>query len=156
MDLYLAREWLTPRSTTGILMVEGQVFYTLELPVRDGLPGSAIPPGRYPIRLLSSPRFMQVGLTDEWVREYAPLMPHIVDIPGRSLIMIHWGNEPDETDGCVLIGLSHEQDFVGSSRTAFAAFYALIQNSAAIDDLWINIKGGPPQGTAPTAPIVTT
>ena len=144
MELLLRRLWLTTRSTCGQLEVESLKLFTLELPVRDGKPGSAIPPGRYPIHLRASPRFMQVGMHDEWVATYAPLMPHIDDIPGRSLIMIHWGNYPEETEGCILVGMEHAPDGLVNSRQAFTMLYEMI--AACTDgDCWITIEGGAPE-----------
>ncbi len=153
MELLLRRLWLTQRSTCGQLEAESLKLFTLELPVRDGKPGSAIPPGRYPIRLLASPRFMQVGIRDEWVATYATRMPHIVDIPGRSLIMIHWGNFPEETEGCILVGMEHAPDAVVNSRQAFTMLYEKIA-ACQDEDCWITIEGGAPE--ADPTPLTST
>jgi len=148
MEITLQRLWFTGNSTCGELSVEGRIGpYTLELPVKDGLPGSAIPPGRYKIELAPSPKFLSVR--DTWVEGYAKRMPHITGIPGRSLIMIHWGNQPENTDGCILVGLSHDTDTVGKSRQAFDSLYTLIGEAAQADECWINVQGGLPLDTTP-------
>lgn len=58
--------------------------------------------------------------------------------------MFHWGNFPTETDGCVLVGLSHDVDEIGGSREAFESLYALVHDSAAAGECWVNVQGGIP------------
>lgn len=138
MNLTLQRLFFTSRSTCGELFVEGQAqrfCYTLELPVVDGLPGSAIPPGAYTIELSPSPKFMKSS--DSWVERYAHQMPHLVGIPNRSLIMLHWGNTPENTDGCILLGDSHDLDSIGESRMAFERLYSMLADGDTIE-----IQGG--------------
>lgn len=149
MELLLSTIEHDSLSTQGALEIDG-VFecYTLELPIKDGLPGSAIPPGRYPIRLYPSPKFL--SSSDPWVQKYAAEMPHIDDIPNRSLIMFHWGNfagdlpwtpevEHSNTEGCVLVGKSRGRDFIGGSRVAFASLYQKIYTAAKNDDCFVTI-----------------
>ena len=125
MKLTLQRLVLTPQSTCGQLHVNDELeCWTLELPVKDGLPGSAIPAGTWPVVLAPSPKFHLS--TDPWVEQYAMAMPHVQPIPNRSLIMIHWGNEPENTDGCILVGSTHQDNFIGGSRDAFAELYPKI------------------------------
>lgn len=142
MKLTLQRLFFTQRSTCGELFIDSQqqrFCYTLELPVKDGLPGSAIPPGTYRIALLASPRFMQAGEKDSWVAKYATAMPHLEGIPNRSLIMLHWGNAPENTDGCILVGNLHDLDTVGDSRTAFERLYPLLSDGDTLE-----VQGGVP------------
>jgi hypothetical protein len=139
MELTLTRTLLSSTSTEGELSVDGLfAAYTLELPVKDGLPGSAIPPGTYPIVLAPSPKFLQVR--DSWVQRYASAIPHIINIPNRTNILIHWGNDAADTEGCVLVGLTREQDFIGRSRDAFAALHAKLL--LATDPIHITVVGG--------------
>jgi len=122
MQLTLQRLVLTDSSTCGQLMIDDSLeCWTLELPVADGLPGSAIPAGTYPVFFKPSPKFESSN--DPWVKQYAAFMPHIEYIPNRSLIMIHWGNYPDNTEGCVLVGKVHQPNMVGQSREAFQELY---------------------------------
>src|SRR5260370_38332445 len=109
--------------TFGVVDTPWKV-YALELPYIDGLSGSAIPAGRFPIELQPSPKFETSQ--DPWVKKYAGAMPHINSIPSRSLIMIHWGNDSHNTDGCVLVGKTQGIDFIGHSREAFAELYSVI------------------------------
>ena len=141
MNLLLQRLWYTARSTCGEL----EQYKTLELPVVDGLPGSCIPPGTYEIVLAPSPKFQQSS--DPWVQRYADAMPHVV-CPPRSLIMIHWGNGPTDTEGCILVGLSHDVDMVQESRAAFASLYEKIKLALAEEKVFLIVQGGAPRERA--------
>ena len=93
--------------TEGYMFVDGQPFgFTLEDKVRsDGLKiygQTAIPMGLYKVTLEMSPRFQKK-------------LPKIHDVPGFNGILIHGGNTPADTFGCVLvarkrIGPGHIQD----------------------------------------------
>src|SRR5438445_11389781 len=92
MKLTIKRDIKAASGTMGILYLDGSLAgYTLELPVRDGKPGSAIPCGTYQVNLWNSPHFGRQ-------------MPLLVEVPGRSEIEIHWGNEVVDTRGCILVG----------------------------------------------------
>jgi Family of unknown function (DUF5675) len=141
MELTLNRTSFDDESTQGELSVDG-VFqcYTLELPNVDGKPGSCIPQGRYNVVLAQSPKFM--ANLDPWVQQYANQMPHLQNIPGRSLIMIHWGNDPKDTEGCILVGQNEAVDEVENSRLAFADLWDKINLPATNGDCWITLVGG--------------
>jgi hypothetical protein len=106
-------------------------LHTLELPVKDGLPGSAIPPGRYKVTVYNSPHFG---------RE----VPLLEDVPGRSEIEIHYGNYPTDSRGCILVGLEHDLDFVGQTRKAFQQLWETIEEPARAGECWITVQGGLP------------
>ena len=112
----------------GRMYVDSQFqAYTLELPKKDGLPGSCIPVGTYPVVAYPSPHF---GRT----------MPLIIGVPGRSKIEIHYGNLPEETRGCILVGQTQEQDFIGNSRAAFDALWAKAQGPMEQGNCTITIE----------------
>lgn len=129
MKLTLNRKWPTPASTGGELLLDGAwECFTLELPVGDGKPGSAIPPGTYAVKIAPSPKFGRD-------------MPRLYDVPGRSGILIHWGNyagdipataaiEEADTEGCILVGQVRSQDFVGQSSAAFEALFSKIASAS--------------------------
>lgn len=164
LELTLQRLWHTPISCCGELTaveLPSRRLFTLELPVKDGLPGSAIPPGRYNIVLAPSPKFM--SSMDPWVQRYAKQMPHLIGIPRRSLIMIHWGNyagdipttaaiEHANTEGCILVGRGRDTDMVSDSRAAFEELFTVIEGAARADECWINVQGGRPSVLAETDP----
>lgn len=141
MNLVLQRDVFTDLSTSGEVFIDGEhECYTLELPNKDGKPGSCIPQGTYRIELQPSPKFMRS--TDPWVQKYAHRMPHINGISGRSLIMFHWGNRPEDTDGCVLTGTTRDPDFIGQSRPAFEKFFDKIFADAESGNCFVTVLGG--------------
>lgn len=104
LEMTLQRVHFTKLSTCGELIAGSLDLKTLELPVKDGLPGSAIPPGRYKVTIYASPHFG---------RE----VPLLQGIPGRSEIEIHYGNYPTDSRGCILVGLTHDLDLQTESES---------------------------------------
>jgi Steigviridae/Suoliviridae L,D-carboxypeptidase/transpeptidase len=144
MDLKIIRDVLDSRSTEGDFIVNDAFeCYTLELPVKDGMPGSAIAPGAYDLTLEPSPKFM--ASSDPWVQKYAKLIPHINGIAYRSHILVHWGDFPENTDGCVLVGRKRGRDFLAESRLAFEALHAkLLSVWMAKELMRLQVIGGIP------------
>lgn len=149
MNLALTTKSIDSLATQGELDID-RVFecYTLELPYVDGSVGSAIPEGTFPVVLQPSPKFMRSF--DPWVKQFAEQMPHIIDIPGRSLIMFHWGNfagdlpgtpeiEHSNTEGCILVGRSEGEDFLRESRIAFESFFGKIRSPAASGNCFLTV-----------------
>lgn len=98
MKLQLQRRYKGPDYTIGSLLVNGAYFSdTLEDRVRDipregKIPGkTAIPDGEYKVILSHSPRFK---------RE----LPRLLNVPYFDGILIHRGNTPNHTEGCILVG----------------------------------------------------
>jgi hypothetical protein len=85
-----------PQQTEGILYVlDGNktVFSckTLELPWRDNQRRiSCVPDGTYKVVRRSSAKYKNHF--------------HLLDVPNRSLILIHQGNYNHQTMGCILVG----------------------------------------------------
>ncbi len=135
MILHLLRTTYTARSTIGTLTADGvPECDTLEDVRRpDGAPkvpgATAIPPGRYRVTHPVSRRFGQP-------------MPHLADVPGFGGILIHYGNSPADTEGCILVGTAGERpDWIGSSRAAFAPLEAKIAAALAVgEQVWITVE----------------
>jgi hypothetical protein len=143
MLLTLLRTNFTDLSTEGELSIDNeaqQFCYTIEMAYKDGLPGSAIPAGTYPVILAPSPRFELS--TDPWIMRYAALMPRIINIPNRTGILIHWANLGTELEGCIAVGSTQAKDFIGESRPTFEKLWSLIEGPARANDLGIRIVGG--------------
>jgi len=108
MHLRVIREPSTAAATLGILLIDG-VFacWTLEDVVREvKIPGeTAIPAGRYDVRLSLSQRFQKV-------------LPEVLAVPGFTGIRIHAGNTQADTHGCVLVGRVRAYDRVEESKLA--------------------------------------
>lgn len=88
------------KQTLGVLTIGtgNQVLYmckTLELPWRDNANSiSCVPAGTYKVKKYSS--------------ETYPGVYELQDVPGRSKILIHWGNYNRNTQGCILVGSEHK------------------------------------------------
>ena len=99
MEFVLYRDVFERDYTLGRMSVDGRPLgYTCEDTDRKLEEGgtkipkrTAIPRGRYRIRLSMSGRFGRI-------------MPEIVDVPGFSGIRIHGGNTHEDTEGCPLLG----------------------------------------------------
>ena len=110
INLLLIRDTMTDASTMGKLFLNGEEFCdTLELAWKDNQRSiSCIPAGEYKVRL----RLPRESAT----RDYIHLL--VQDVPNRSYILVHIGNTTSDTKGCILVGQSRQQDFVGNSTLA--------------------------------------
>ena len=82
---------------------------TLEIPWLDNQRNiSCIPDGQYNVRL----RLARESAT----RDYLHLL--VQEVPERNYILFHIGNSAKDTQGCILVGLTRQQDFVSNSRLA--------------------------------------
>ena len=113
--------------TIGKFYVDGKFFcYSLEDKVRkpgELVPGkTAIPAGTYPVSWGKSPR-----LSKQTNRDY--FTPRIDNIPGWQGVLIHTGNFPKDTVGCILIGLELYSDGIGKSQKACDWLFPKVQNS---------------------------
>lgn len=121
IDVYRFSE--SDRSILGRVAIDGQQFcFDLEparfTPVHAGHP--CIPCGVFKVRLTHSPHLGYVT-------------PELLDVPDRSNIRIHKGNEPKDSLGCTLVGESHgpEPDWVAQSAIAFDRLMEVLQAAEA-------------------------
>ena len=96
MKLMLVRDSFSSSSTDGVLFVDSRPFCNTLEPaqgkkVKYGK-GCCIAPGIYSIDLHYSPKFGKYMLT-------------LCGVRGRSGILIHSGNTPKDTVGCILVGM---------------------------------------------------
>ncbi len=118
--LTIARKYRSDTCTSGYFAVNGKIIaYTLERPWAGNAPIiSSIPDGTYNGVLRYDHR-------DTWRIE-------LQDVPGRNHIQIHVGNTPDDTEGCILIGLRLGDDLcsVIDSGMAYSALKAAFYGTA--------------------------
>lgn len=132
MNLRLVRKEFTTNSTIGDLYIDDQWFcYTLEDVVRESgvkVAGkTAIPAGIYQVVIDQSVRFKMD-------------MPHILNVPGFEGIRIHAGNTAKDTEGCPLIGMVKDKDFVGTSKVAFNSFMLKLEDGLRNGKVFITIE----------------
>lgn len=127
MKLTLIRDTETENSVTGRLYADGEFLcFTLENAWKDNEPRvSCIPEGVYPLSTKEYGRYWE---------KYKPLpIPILEDVPNRSQILIHPGNFPKDTLGCILVGDTRSKDFVGNSRNTWKKHHNVITNCNEIE-----------------------
>ncbi len=119
MKVILKRAWSDDRCTLGMLTIEGvkhDPFFTLENPARDTSKDNRIPKGSYICEPYSGMKYKNVYI--------------VKDVPGRSAILIHWGNFESHTEGCLLLGdgagMLNGQPAITASKPAFERFRNII------------------------------
>lgn len=129
--LTIARKYRDQKCTSGYLAVNGKIIaYTLELPWRGNAPLiSSIPDGRYS-------GLLRYDHPDKWRIE-------LKGVPGRQAVQIHTGNSPDDSEGCILIGLKLGGDLC-----------SVIDSKKAYDDLRIAFYGSSSPSSTPNKTIV--
>jgi hypothetical protein len=125
--------------TIGKILFDGEDsgLFTLEDKVRQ-IPGmsvvywkvpgeSAIPVGKYKLATRYSPHFKCE-------------LPHLLNVDGFEYVLIHWGNKPDDTEGCILVGSTWDghSGFIGASKVAFEKVLAAIKE--AKDEVWLEVS----------------
>ena len=135
MNLRVIREPSTVAATLGILLIDG-VFtcWTLEDVVREvKIPGeTAIPAGRYAVRLSFSQRFQKT-------------LPELLAVPGFVGIRVHAGNTAQaDTAGCLLVGRVRAVDRIEESKLALMhVMEQLRRATTAGDPITISIEDTP-------------
>lgn len=125
MKIILKRIFKGPDYTIGRLSIDGKYFCdTLEDTVRPAgvkIPGrTAIPAGKYKIKLTESLRFKK-------------LMPRLENVPGFTGVLIHAGSTAEDTRGCILVGKNRVKGKVLDSRETFQKLFTM---------LWVVNLGG--------------
>lgn len=124
MELLLKRVFFGENYTIGRLFIDGESFCdTLEDKVRPQGAAkvygeTAIPAGRYKIEFVFSPKFNRK-------------MPALIDVKGFVGILIHWGNTPKDTEGCILVGFNTEKGRLTKSREAFYSLMEFLHGAKA-------------------------
>lgn len=130
MNLQLVRDTFTDQSTTGKLYVD-HVFqcYVLEDARHDHkIAGkTCIANGKYEVVV-------------NWSDRFKKSMPLLIGVPGFSGIRIHCGNTAADTEGCLLVGSSRENDVVRGSRLAFDALFPFIVSACKVGKVFIEIS----------------
>jgi Family of unknown function (DUF5675) len=121
VKLFVKRQEITSIATVGEFFVDGVHFcWTIERPLTttDGSP-VAIPPGTYAIQMLFSPHFNMI-------------VPHLINVPGRTEIEIHPANYPTDVKGCIGVGFIKEVNAVGHSQAAFHALMSKLDGQTNV------------------------
>jgi hypothetical protein len=125
MKLKLTRQHTNETNfTEGTLSIDGVFFCDTmedkERPVK--IAGkTAIPLGIYKVIINQSVRFKK-------------MMPLLIDVPNFAGVRIHAGNTAEDTEGCILVGMSLRYGFIGKSRDTFNALMVILNEAKAKQD----------------------
>lgn len=152
MDLLIDRRWKKETYTISNLYVNGEFFCNTLEDTDRGLSSdmslddiknkknygeTAIPTGRYRITLgIKSPKYSKV----EKYKKIDGYLPRLIDVPGYSGILIHIGNYPKDTNGCILVGKNTVKGAVMYSTKYFwELYYKLKEAEDNGEEIWITI-----------------
>ena len=129
MELRLVRTECSGNSTIGELSIDGQFeCYTLEDIERPKkIKGeTAIPVGRYEVVINQSQRFGR-------------LLPLLLNVPEFEGVRIHPGNTAADTEGCILVGVTKAEAFIGQSKVAFEQLFGKLKVALETEKVFIEI-----------------
>ncbi|ECP6059751.1 hypothetical protein FUB88_01685 [Campylobacter jejuni] len=98
-----------------------------------------IPEGNYNLKRHSPSRFENT-LRSITKKDDTMINVYNDDVPSSRAILIHWGNTDKDTQGCILIGLTKDNnnESVGQSRQACKEFYDLMHGKN-LEDIKLEI-----------------
>ena len=147
MELSVLRYSHGKESTLGLFLTDG-VFssYTLEDAFHVvKIPGETrIPNGRYKVVLRK-----EGGHHQRYSQKFPDIhkgMLHIIGVPNYTFILIHIGNDDDDTEGCLLVGDSSMTNVnaagrIQNSTVAYKRIYPPIADAIeAGEEVWIEYK----------------
>ena len=139
MEIRVVRESFNRNETIGRMFIDGRFFcYTLEdrdrklhqmmsreaILERKVYGQTAIPVGRYPLKLTYSPRFRRI-------------LPQLMGVKGFEGIRIHSGNHHQHTEGCIIVGMSRDEHNVWQSGKAMLTLMPILK--ACTEPIWIDV-----------------
>ncbi|EAI5581854.1 DUF5675 family protein [Campylobacter jejuni] len=98
-----------------------------------------IPEGNYNLKRHSPSRFENT-LRSITKKDDTMINVYNDDVPSSRAILIHWGNTDKDTQGCILLGLTKDNnnESVGQSRQACKEFYDLMHGKN-LEDIKLEI-----------------
>jgi len=123
--IVLVRKYQKSDYTIGVLSRDGvRLCNILEPPVNGTHHGvTAIPGGTYEIDLETvSPKFKN----RVWAKPYGGKVPTLMDVPGRSRVLMHPGTTVNDTDGCLIPGLNRKVGKVLDSQKTFHSLMSMM------------------------------
>ena len=146
MNLELKRIFKGENYTIGRLFIDGEYFCdTLEDPVRqlDSIKDkiyskTAIPTGKYKVSMsIVSPKY-SIRKSYNWC---GGRLPKLIDVPFFEGILIHSGNTPDHTAGCILVGENKIKGQVINSMNTLKNLWIKLNVADEMgEEIWIDIS----------------
>ncbi|EPM8258777.1 DUF5675 family protein [Campylobacter jejuni] len=99
-----------------------------------------IPEGNYNLKRHSPSRFENTLRSITKKDDDTMINVYNDEVPSSRAILIHWGNTDKDTQGCILLGLTKDNnnESVGQSRQACKEFYDLIHGKN-LEDIKLEI-----------------
>lgn len=152
LELLLDRRWKKSDYTIGNLYIDGVWFSNTLEDTDRGLTDemtaeqirkvkiqskTAIPTGRYQITLaVQSPRFKD----KKAYRFCKGYLPRLQAVKGYDGVLVHIGNYPKDTDGCILVGENKIKGAVVNSTVWFERLYSILKKADEEGrEIWIKI-----------------
>lgn len=143
MELHVVRYNKKPNFTDGLFFINTKFkTHTLEDEVRTVkvYGETAVFNGRYKVELRTeggfhqrySKRYNNSSSRHFKGKNWHQGMLHITGVPNFKWILIHVGNDDDDTAGCLLVGMTQNADdagFIGASRVAYEKIYPIIRDA---------------------------
>lgn len=136
MRLHLQLIAETKNSSLSVLSLAGEALCFV---VEDGyrekkvMHETRIPPGVYRIAART-----HGGFFNQYSRKFGhTFVPQLLDVPQFSDILIHMGNTPSDTSGCLIVGAAagrvggEWRIVAGQSKPAYLELYALLKDAFA-------------------------
>ena len=57
-------------------------------------------------------------------------VPRLLNVPGYDGVLMHIGNKPEDTDGCILVGKNTVKGMITSSTETFMSFYKILEGAS--------------------------
>ena len=129
MKLKVARLFDNGDSSLGIFSINGKPeAFTVEDEKRDikVKKETRIPEGTYEVKLRTEGTHHEHYKKKYGAKHFGML--HIVNIPNFQFVLIHIGNSDEDTEGCLLPGLTADLSTmtIGSSTVAYEKIYNII------------------------------
>ena len=143
MKIKVERKWKKETYTIGRLYINEKFFCNTLEDMDRGLKQSdpittiqkkkvygetAIPTGKYKIEMnVVSPKYNAV----KWYQDLCKgKMPRLLDVPCFEGVLIHTGNTPLDTFGCILVGENKAKGKLINSRETFKNLYKQLRTAA--------------------------
>ena len=57
-------------------------------------------------------------------------VPRLLNVPGYDGVLMHIGNKPEDTAGCILVGKNTVKGMITSSTETFMSFYKILEDAS--------------------------
>ncbi len=132
MKLTLKRIAFRPTYTIGKLYIDNNYFCdTLEDKNRDeNRDGDLNDPGEEKVYGETAIPFGTYNIILNYSQKFKRILPRLLDVPHFDGILIHSGNIPEHTHGCILVGKNSQVGKVLDSKVTFDRLFNVMQEAA--------------------------